>query len=288
LGVHARRSPRAAAGGALAATTLVFFLVVGIGRVGLGVGESKTSRYVYITAVLLLPAVAVAVSHLRRRHVLVAALTALAVAWAGVHNVHALDLAVNGVTGVREHAQARIIAASQLVHGGVTTFPGQPDPMTAPDLTWTDLVYLVDNHDLPSTSLLPPSEFDTASVAANIEMALSPVPLLPLDAVLVQPVRSTVLSAGPQGCVQASATAAGGAPGVRLVFAGPASVSIRALAGSVITAHLHLSQSSRIESPPHQVTIDASDTVYLVVSLPGAAPVVDLPAGGAVLCGVAL
>ncbi len=56
LAVRARPAPRSAAVVALAVCTLLFFLLVGVGRVGLGVDESKTSRYVYITAVLLLPA----------------------------------------------------------------------------------------------------------------------------------------------------------------------------------------------------------------------------------------
>ncbi len=288
LVLHARGSPRAAGVVALAATTLVFFLAVGIGRVGLGVGKSKTSRYVYISAVLLFPAVAVAVSQLSRRHVLAAALVALALAWAGVHNVRALDTAVNGVTGVREHAQARIVAASRLVHGGITTFPGQPEPATAPDLTWSDLVYLVDNHDLPSTSLLPPSEFDTVSVAANIEMTFSSVPLLPAADAHAQPVGSTVLAAQqPVGCLQVTGAPGAAVTSVRLLFSSPGSVSIHGPAGSVVTAHLYLSGSSRIESPPHAATIDASGTVYLISSLPGAAPVIDLPASGAQLCGVA-
>jgi hypothetical protein len=73
---------------------------------------------------------------------------------------------------------------------------------------------------------------------------------------------------------------------VQLVFRRAASVLIRAPAGSVITAHLHLSPSSRINSPPHQFATDASGTAYLDVSLVGAAPVLDLPSGGAVICAV--
>jgi len=282
--VEARRSPRVAAVVGLAVTTLLFFLAVGIGRVGLGVGESRTSRYVYISAVLLLPAVAVAASRVGRRHVVAAVLIALVGAWAGVHNVRALVSAVNGVTGVREHAQARIVAASHLVHSRLAIFPGQPEPVTAPDLTWTDLVYLTDRNDLPATSLLPPSEFDTVSVAANIELALSPVPLLPVGPLQVQATRNAAVSTSTSGCVQATGNGGGGLSSVQLLFTGPASVSVHAPAGSVITVHLYPSPSSRIESPPHQATVDASRTVYLVLSLP-AAPIVDLPPGGAMLCG---
>ncbi|MDQ6847702.1 MAG: hypothetical protein M3019_09010 [Candidatus Dormibacteraeota bacterium] len=280
--VQARRAPRAAAVVALAATTLLFFLAVGVGRVGLGVGESKTSRYVYIAAVLLLPAVAVAASQLGRRHVLAAVLVALLVGWAGIHNVRALVSAVNGITGVREHAEARIVAASHLVHNSLAVFPGQPEPATAPDLTWDDLMYLAAHGDLPATSLIPPSEFDIVSVAANLQMTLSPVPLLDVGPLEVKGAQAI----GPTGCVQVTGVAAGAPSSVQLVFRGPASVSVHAPAGSVVTVHLFASPSSRIESPPHQATVDASGTVYLVVSLPGAAPLIDLPAGS-LLCGSA-
>ncbi len=283
---HARRSTRVTAVAALAATTLLFFLLVGVGRVGLGVDESKTSRYVYITAVLMLPAVGVAASQLARRHVVAAGVVALAVAWAGVHNVHALVLAVNGVTGVREHAQARIIAASRLVHGTLMTFPGSPEPVTAPDLTWADLAYLVAHNDLPTTGILPPSEFDTVSVEANIEMTFSSVPLLPAGDVRVRSSRSATLATGPQRCVEVIGSQTSSGPSVQLVFTAPASVSIHAAPGSEVRAHLYSSATARIESPLHQATVDASGTLYLDVSLPGAAPLIDLPRGGATLCGV--
>jgi hypothetical protein len=286
LAVHARRSPHAAALVALAATTILFFLLVGIGRVGLGVGESKASRYVYITAVLLLPAMGVAAAHLGRRHVIAAALIALSVAWAGAHNARALMLTVNDVTGVREHAQARVIAAARLIRDGATTFPGSPEPATAPDLTWSDLTYLVANNDLPATSLLPPSAFDTVSVEANVQATFSTVPLLPPGAVSVRQTQADRLGASSPGCVGVLAASAGVTSSVRLVFAGAASVTIHAPAGSVITVHLYSSPSSHIESPPHQATVDASGTVFLDVAVPGTAPLVDLPAGAVTLCGV--
>jgi hypothetical protein len=287
LAVHARRSPQAAAVVALAATTILFFLLVGIGRVGLGVSESKTSRYVYITAVLLLPAIGVAASRLGRRHSIAAALVVLTVAWAGAHNVRALVLAVDGVTGVREHAQARVIAAAQLIRDGAPTFPNSPEPGTSPDLTWSDLTYLVDNNDLPATSLLPPSAFDTVSVEANVQMTFSTVPLLSAGAVTLHQAQAGALVPATQGCVRVIAASTSVNPSVRLVFAGAASVSIHAPAGSVITAHLYSSLSSHIESPPQRATVDGSGTVYLAVAVPGAAPLVDLPPGGVSLCGVA-
>lgn len=83
-----------------------------------------------------LPAVAAAVS-VSRRHVLVAATFALAVAWSGVHNVHAFELIMQSLTPVREHAEARIIVASRLVSGTVRAVGVQPE---VGDVAGSDLV----------------------------------------------------------------------------------------------------------------------------------------------------
>ncbi len=265
---------------ALAAGAVLFFFVVGLGRVGLGVDEAMASRYVYISAVMLLPAAAVAASHLSRRHVLAAAAVALAVTWSGVHNLHAFQLTVQSLTPIREHTEARILAASRLVAGTVRAVGVQPESATAPDLTWTDLEYLVEMHDLPAQSPIPPDAFDLISVAANVQMALSPEPLLPADATSIRPARNVSIVPASPGCVSVT----GGGPTVQLFFPRAGSVLIRAPAGSVVSARLVVPQFSRIESLRQQFTVDTSGVVYLDVSAPGAAAVVDLPPAGAVLC----
>jgi hypothetical protein len=280
--VRARRPGDQAAVVALAAGTVLFFFVVGVGRVSLGVMESTTARYVYISAVLLLPAAAVAASALTRRHVVVAAVVALALTWSAVHNVRALNLAVQGVTGVRQHAEARIIAAANLVDAPVTTFGGPPEPATAPDLSWTDLVYLVENHDLPAQGPFAPDTFDVVSVAANLQMTASVTPLLPSGGTSIHAVGAVSLVPASPGCVAAT----GRPPSVQLVFSRAAAVLIHVSAGSVITAHLRASPSSRIDSFPHQYIADPAGDLYLDVALAGAAPVLDLPPAGAVLCGI--
>jgi hypothetical protein len=140
----------------------------------------------------------------------------------------------------------------------------------------------VDMHDLPSAGQIAPDTFDVASVAANTQMTSSPVALLPSDQTTIRAVAGGALTTASHGCVQVS----GSTSTVELVFTHPASVQIRAPAGSVVTAHLRVAPASRIESPPHQLVEDATGSAYLEVSLAGAATVLDLPHGGAVLCGV--
>ena len=282
LVMRARRSGDDAPVVALAAGIVLFFFVVGLGRVGRGVGEATSSRYVYISAVLLLPAASVASARVTRRHVVAATAVALAVAWSAIDNLHALELRVQSVTGVRDHAEARIIVASHLVDGRVTIVGGQPEPGTAPDLTWSDLVYLVEAHDLPTAGPISASALDLVSVVANLQMTSSPAPLLPAAGTSIHRVGGVSLAPAAPGCVDAT----GSTPAVQLIFTRAASVPIRARAGSVITVRLRLTPSSGIESPPHQFAVDDSGTVYLDVSLAGAAAVVELPRAGAVLCAV--
>lgn len=280
---RARRRGEDAAVASMAAGALLFFLVVGVGRVGLGVRESTSARYVYVAAVLLLPAAAVALSRLTRRHVVAAAVVALAVAWSAIHNIRALNLIVQASAVVRDHAEARIIVASHLVDTTATTFGGLPEPGTAPDLTWPDLVYLVHMHDLPLAGPVPPDGQDVVTVAANLQMTWSAVPLLAPGATSISGVGSETLTPVASGCVAVTGTT----PVVMLDFTRAASVVIRAPAGRAITVELRLTPSASDESPAQHVATGASGTISLNVSLAGAAAVVDVPPSGAVFCGVA-
>ena len=280
--LRARRRGEDAAVVSMAVGALLFFLVVGLGRVGLGVRESTSARYVYVAAVLLLPAATVALSRLTRRHVVAAAAVALALAWSAVHNIRALNLIVQASAVVRDHAEARIIVASHLVDTTATTFGGPPEPRTAPDLTWPDLVYLVRMHDLPLAGPIPPDGEDVVTVAANLQMTWSAAPLLPTGATSISAVGSETLAPVASSCVAVT----GSTPVVILDFTRAASVVIRAPAGTAITVSLRLTPSARSESPAQHVATGASGTISLSVSLAGAAAVVDVPPSGAVFCGV--
>jgi hypothetical protein len=271
---------------AMALGTPIFFVVVGLGRVALGVDEAKATRYVYITAVLLLPAVAVALSAAARRHVALLAVVGLGVVAAGYHNAHTLVAAVRDLTTARQHAEARILTAAQLVHGTVEVFGGSPEPATAPDLTWPDLVQLVDLHDLPATIPLSPDALDRATVAANVEMTTSTGAGIPSGPTSIGALRATKVAPVVDGCAQVSGTTVAVLPRVLLGFGGASSVLVRAQAGSVVTVYLFIPLSDGIASPPHPVTIGASGSAYLDVSAPGAKAVVELPPGGGTICGL--
>lgn len=285
--VRARHRADEAAVVALAAGTLLFFVVVGVGRIGLGVVESKENRYVYISAILLLPAAAVALSHLSRRHVLAAGAVALVIGWAAIHNVRTLGVAVQMTAVVRGHAQARIILASHLVGSAVVIFPRPPEYLTAPDLTWADLEYLVRHDDLPNASLLPPSALDVVTVASNIELTTSPAPLLKVAAVPIRATAGTSLSQVSSGCVQVTASNGAGQPAAQLTFTEPASISIHAGASSSISVRLFAAAAPTVGSEPLAFAVDGSRNLYLDVSFTGGMALVQLPAAGATLCGVA-
>jgi hypothetical protein len=283
-----RRAPRRenAVMIAMAAGAPLFFFIVGLGRIALGVDESKAGRYVYITAVLLLPPVAVALSAAARRHVAILAVVTLGLLAAGYHNAHTLVTAVRDLTPTRQHAEARILAAAQLVDGSVVVFGGSPEPATAPDITWPDLVQLVELHDLPTTFPLAPDGFDLATVAANVEMTTSTAAALPLGSAPIAALDGGGVQRVGDGCVEVSGATQSASPRVLISFATGASVLIRVPAGSPVTASVSVPLSGATTSLPHQVPVGASGSAYLDISAPGARVVVQLPQGGGVICGV--
>jgi hypothetical protein len=148
--VRAWRDRRLASVVALAAGTVAFYFVVGLARVGLGTVEAMSPRYVYVSAVLLLPAAAVATSQLTRGHSRRTLILVAALACAAAANVHSLVVVTEVAAAVRHQAEARMVAAANQMSGTTTNRSGGPEPGAAPDLTWSDLLYLKQMHDLPT------------------------------------------------------------------------------------------------------------------------------------------
>jgi hypothetical protein len=165
-------------------------------------------------------------------------------------------------------------------------FPLQPEIGTAPDLTWDDLEYLVHNNNLPNTGLLSPSTLDVVTVASNVELTSSPAPLLTVAAVPIRAVAGTSVSPASAGCVEVAALDGASRPVVQLAFSEPASVSIHAAVAASLSVRLFASSSPTVGSEPRAFAVDGAANLYLDVSFPGVA-LVQLPAGGATLCGVA-
>ena len=161
---------------ALWGTAAVMLLGIGYERVGLGVPFAGSSRYQYMTAMLLAPAFALSVDQLRR-------LSPPAL-WAG-RIVMAVAIVVN--TGwlfssgsdfsARAHYERdtfELSAGSGLV--------GQADPNRAPepnspDVTVRSLPWLVDEGAINERVPANQAEVDRARVALGLQPAASPVPV---------------------------------------------------------------------------------------------------------------
>ncbi len=113
---------------------VVFASISGIGRWFFGTNFSRSSRYVYLTVALLLPALAVAADALVRRWRWSAPLVALSLLAGVPANINAFDRA-DEAPGYASWAPARYAALAQSPL--VSTVPGslQPDPAGSPSLT---------------------------------------------------------------------------------------------------------------------------------------------------------
>jgi hypothetical protein len=271
---------------ALAVGSVLFFLVVGVGRIGLGILESTGTRYVYVAAVMLLPAAVVALSRAVRRHILAAAAVVVGLLVAGAQNAHALSTALQTVTPQRQHAEAQILAAATLVDGPLAIAERPPSPDTAPDLTWADVVQLVHRGDLPASAEIPADGLDLATVESNLETVVTPFPLEPARGVLIQPNVAVTLVSEAGGCVLAIPTGAPSLPRVLLTFTGPASVQIQASSGAKVGVYVYSLPPGSLASPPHAYKVPSSRVAYLDDSASSVLDVVELPPTGAALCGV--
>jgi hypothetical protein len=73
---------------------------------------------------------------------------------------------------------------------------------------------------------------------------------------------------------------------VRLLFAGPGWVSVTPSAGGDLTVAMATSADPSLVSAPRTFPLTAGRTAVLSVSAADAAPVVSLPAGDDVVCGL--
>lgn len=94
---------------------VVFFAIVGVGRVSLGVAEAGSERYVHVWIVLLLPATALALTQLARRWPPGRWLTMALAAVVAINGVAGLAGYADGNAPIEEHEMGEILAAAHLL-----------------------------------------------------------------------------------------------------------------------------------------------------------------------------
>jgi hypothetical protein len=289
-----------------------FFVVVSVGRARFGAVQAASSRYVYVAAALVLPAVALAASSLlaaagglggRARRLVAAPAEAVVLvgllAWCVVE---AAMLARNAaaVAGRAQRLEGQILAAAA-IGADAPTLPGaRPEPTFAPALTLAGLERLRAEGKLPALTLTPA---DLLAAATRLELAWTPRPLLPvagspprlvgasgaavapLDAGRTPPDLRPGPTQAPSGaCVEVHPTAPVGL--VALVTPEPRAFELLGsgrvaaylqVAGVVVPLPLHPPIHARLSPTTPRYLDDAASADQLVVALPAGHP--------AVLCG---
>jgi len=164
-------------GGAVA-----LFLVIGFVRVGLGLDQAKSSRYIYVAAALTIPAFAWLVQWIAQRtqgraHVAAAAF-ALLVALFVVNGIQLAvsfaDKRVQDLAGRKD----RLIAAAQLVRSGDRTLGGLVDTIPGPTLSAANLKNHTIQAAIPSKPVTRQGLLDAAAFL-QVGVSRTPIPGVP-------------------------------------------------------------------------------------------------------------
>lgn len=263
---------RTAVACALALTAVFFFAFVGVGRIGAGIEQAQSGRYVYISLALLLPLAGLALDaalERLRRPALVAAPLALAV----------LSVNLSALLGSAERQAERedvirgaVLGAVTLVADGEPLLQRIPEPDRSPDLTVSGLEQFLDRGWLSPDP--PAGEVDLLSARARMQTGIVDEDLTPTGSTLLQAVRVlqtptepgcvSLLPIGeqPQAVVQVDAE--GGSLRVRPDTPGPFLVQLRT--------------DDRLSTPSPLVLADT--TQHTLQSLVGGTFLLSLPPAG--------
>jgi len=282
LAVHWRDARTAGPVFAGAAGAAVFFLIVGVGRVSLGVDQATAPRYIYIGAALLLPSVGFVTSSLARRD-RVAQLAAVALLAFGA--LHGLAVLVNqelAFAVVKQQSKRDILASAGLVSAGTALIGDHPDPRWAPDLTVQELAEMQAEGKLPAADDV--NDTDRLDALLALEVAVGDTPAL-AQAASVTVVAGTggFLGAGPGGCIRAITF--GGKHYVTLRFSTPGYVEIHAPAGEVEEATL-TSASRAGTSNPRRLTFPSGAAAFLSSQVSPSRLTLNVSATSIDICGV--
>jgi hypothetical protein len=265
---------------------LVFFAIVGVGRISLGVAEAGSGRYIYTWIVLLLPAVGLAVSQLVRRWT---PARWLAVALAAV-------MAINGIAGLTGYADANapiqqqemgeILGAAHLLQSGAPLAVGggaAVEPVFSPNLTVAVLRSMIAAGKMPMRAPITPADALEAGLYLQVAVSVNrPTGSLETNPVLGSDVLPLPAAEG-NGCV---AVANGAATSqLRLVFAGPGWVAITPTVSGTLSVRL-APKAAPYDLTATAATFDVSggQTVYVTVTAAGSAPLISLPPGATTVC----
>ena len=267
------RAPGATAT-AMAAGSVVLFVVLAVGRTGLGAEQATSGRYVYIAAALVLPAVGAMLSEgtrgLAARQVAAAAVLIPVL----IHNVGVLRAESHREADREAEIRSRLLGAAELAESAPALAATQPEPMFSPNVTMELLRRLDAEGALPAG---PVTEADVLAAATYVQVGLADAP--PSGGGTVPSVGAAV---DERGCLLVGPL---GAAPVDVRFAEPSAIPLRAPGGGDVTVALHSGSQPGLRSEPRKLKLRAGVTEWLLVTRAGNVTVA-APSSAVELCGV--
>jgi hypothetical protein len=263
---------------------LVFFAIIGVGRISLGVDEATFTHYAYEWVVLLLPATALVLTQLTH-HSMTGRWVALGLtAVVAVNGIAGIDTWISANNPVQEQTEGQILAAAHLLTGGAPMAVGgdaEVAPVNSPNLTVSDLRSMIAAGKIPMST--PVTETDTLNASLYLQVSVTRTPLVTGSA----PTVGTEVWPLPQASGQCVTVANGASPApLSLTFSQPGSVAITPTGSGDVTAQLALEQTSLALTGSNSFPVTAGSTSYLNDTAAGTALLISLPAGVTTICGV--
>jgi hypothetical protein len=267
----------------MAAGAVTFLFLTDIRRSGLGIDLASTSRYVYVTMVLALPLLAMALDALLPRGT--GRLVALA-ALAGLLLLVQLPLLHDGTAAWARRSQPlkhRVMATAELLRQHTPFLESRPNSFFAPQLTVDDVAMFDREGKLPGN--VPVDEADLLDARTQLQLSVRPDASLPAaPPPVVSDARGATLTPGPEpGCVTVEPTT----DSVSVVVRPVDSTEFRISTGETLSFGVAFQDSAGIRAPyrnfkavhgvPQWVRTSAGDRPISLV-LPFSSPTV--------LCGV--
>jgi hypothetical protein len=246
-----------------ASGAVFLFILVGYGRISLGVDQAAASRYLYLATALLACPAAVALSSAARQWVRAEALLVAALALSTLHGAYVLRQNIRVQHAIEASDRAVVMAAARVVSSGATLLGSQPDPLFGPDIDVSDLRNLVQTGALTPDGANDPGVLLT--VESRVEMSSGPAPALTGPPPSLQVLDGA--SSGSGSChVQPPA---GGPSRVRVAFTRPAAFSVSADRSVDVTSVLTSASTGTAAAPSVTYHLRAGTALWISVSVPG-------------------
>lgn len=267
--VRNRAVPSIAMGSA--AGSFFLFVLVGYGRISLGVDQATAPRYIYLAAALLACPAALALTAVSRRVQFAEPLLIAALALSTLHGAYILRLSVRGQLVARVRDRAVVMAAAKVVTSGATFLGAQLDPIYGPDIDIPDLRTLVRTGALAVTDPVDPASLLT--VESRVEMSAEPAPAVTGPRPVMTVLDGTTTVSG--SCVIQPRTM-GAVARVKIAFSKPSAFAVSEARPDTVTVILMSGPTGRAAAAPVVYQLRPEVATWISVSAPAAVVIINV------------